>query len=253
MALSVGLATAAVRGDRAAFIGGTVTTVPRGTQGDLNVDGTQELTFSAKEGGIRIPYAQITEMEFGQKVGRRVGATIALGVTTLGIGALPVLFSKKKKHYLTVSYQSGTSGEVAVFEMAKDIVKTVLPTLEARTGKKVLHEGSPGEDDYARAKSKKVEVVQTAPLKAEPAQATPVTSVTNQVADRPSQPARLTPMNNQDVLRMAASGVSQDLILTTIRNSEPHFSLAPAFMDQLSKSGVSDDVIKAMAARQGGR
>ena len=74
-------------------------------------------------------------MEFGQKVGRRVGATIALGVTTLGLGAMPVLFSKKKKHFLTVSYDQGSSKEVAVFELAKDIVKTTLPTLEARTGK----------------------------------------------------------------------------------------------------------------------
>ena len=52
---------------------------------------------------------------------------------------------------------------------------------------------------------------------------------------------------------MAASGLSQDLILTAIRNSEPHFILAPGFMDQLSKSGISNEVIKAMAARQAGR
>lgn len=32
-------------------------------------------------GTYRVAYASITSMEFGQKVGRRVGATIALGIT----------------------------------------------------------------------------------------------------------------------------------------------------------------------------
>jgi hypothetical protein len=60
------------------------------------------------------------------------------------------------------------------------------------------------------------------------------------------------PMNNQDVMSMVASGVSQDLILTTIRNSEPHFNLMPSSMDQMKKAGVPEQVIRAMAARQNG-
>jgi hypothetical protein len=240
---------AAVRGDHAAFVGGTVTSVPRDTQGNLSVDGKQDLTFIAKEGSIRIPYASITDMEFGQKVGRRVGATVALGVTTLGIGALPVLFSKKKKHFLTVSYQQVGSNEVAVFELAKDIVKTVLPTLEARTGKKILHEGTPGEEDHARKQSKTVQVVHASAEAAVPA-----------VVDKPAQPTgalaattRATPMTNDDVMKMTGSGVSQDVVLMAIRSSEPHFNLTPSYMNQLLKAGVSEGVIKAMSSRQNGR
>src|SRR5258708_6748368 len=60
------------------------------------------------------------------------------------------------------------------------------------------------------------------------------------------------PMNNHDVMKMVAAGVSQDLVLATIRGSEPQFSLTPASMDQLMKAGVSEDLIKAMAARQNG-
>jgi hypothetical protein len=80
-------------------------------------------------------------MEFGQKVGRRVGSTIAFGVTTLGIGALPMLFSKKKKRFLTIAYVNDSGGnEVGVLELAKGLVRPVLPVLEARTGKKVVLE-----------------------------------------------------------------------------------------------------------------
>ena len=60
------------------------------------------------------------------------------------------------------------------------------------------------------------------------------------------------PMTNQDVMKMVASGVSQDLILTTIRNSEPHFNLMRSSMDQLMKAGVPEQVIRAIAARQNG-
>jgi hypothetical protein len=76
---------AAVRGDHAAYIGGTAA-IRAGMQGTLSVSSTTDLVFSGDKGsGLKIPYVQITELEFGQKVGRRVGATIALGVTTLGV------------------------------------------------------------------------------------------------------------------------------------------------------------------------
>ena len=69
---------------------------------------------------------------------------MASGVTTLGIGALPMLFSKKKKHFLTIAFtnQQGEN-EVLILELAKGIVRTTIPILEARTGKKVeLEEGT---------------------------------------------------------------------------------------------------------------
>jgi hypothetical protein len=81
-------------------------------------------------------------MEFGQKVGRRVGTTIALGATTLGLAALPMLFSKKKKHFLTIGYANAAGeNEAIVLELAKDIVRSTLPILEARTGRQVEAEG----------------------------------------------------------------------------------------------------------------
>jgi hypothetical protein len=134
----------AVRGDRAEYIGGTAA-IPRGVQGALDLTDRVEMVFSYKGGSFHLPYSSISSMEFGQKVGRRVGATIAWGVTTLGVGALPILFSKKKKHFLTFAYVTTAGNEAVVFELAKDVVRMTLPTLEARTGKKVepqeSHEG----------------------------------------------------------------------------------------------------------------
>jgi hypothetical protein len=171
-------------------------------------------------------------------------------VTTLGIGALPVLFSKKKKHYLTVAYQDQASGDnVAVFELAKDVVKTTLPKLEARTGKKILHEGAPGEEDYARKRDNSADKKQ---------QASTVPQEWNGYADRgggtnAASTASMPPMGNAEVIQMVTAGVRQDIILTTIRNSEPHFHLTPSAMEYMMKSGVSENLIKAMAGRQNGR
>jgi hypothetical protein len=120
---------AAVRGDHAAYIGGTAP-IPREMQGSLETFDTRELLFRYGAGVYSIPYASITSMEFGEKVGRRVGVALAVGWIAL--------FSKKKRHFLTLGYtgQTGTA-EAAVFELSKGIYQAVLPTLEARTEKRV--------------------------------------------------------------------------------------------------------------------
>src|SRR5262245_16933996 len=120
-ALAVSLAVPAFAGigsKEAAYRGGTVSTIKEGMETKLTL-GESELQFHT----LRIPYAKIEEIEYGQKAGRRVGATIALGVTTLGVGALPVLFSKKRKHYLTVNYNDGANTQAVVFELGKDTVR----------------------------------------------------------------------------------------------------------------------------------
>lgn len=137
------VSSAAVRGDDTAYVGETVTSIPEGTKGHLVLQDKQILSFKYGSASYELPYSKVTSLEFGQKVGRRVGSTIALGVTTLGIGALPMLFSKKK-HYLSIAFleADGTNGAM-VLEPSKGNVRKVLATIEARTGKKVeLEEGT---------------------------------------------------------------------------------------------------------------
>lgn len=84
-----------------------------------------------------IPYFKITSLEYGQKAGRRVGATIALGVTTLGVGALPLLFSKKRKHCFSIGFTADDgSNQGIVMELGRNITRGTLKTFEARSGKK---------------------------------------------------------------------------------------------------------------------
>jgi hypothetical protein len=128
------LAAAAVRGKSARYIGGTVAALKQA------VDGTWELSeksvvFTAEKNGgkVSIPYDKIESIEYGQKVGRRVGAAVMVSPL--------FLFSKKRKHFVSIAYldEEGKK-QGAVFELAKDIVKESLSTLESKSGKKVEYE-----------------------------------------------------------------------------------------------------------------
>lgn len=123
------------------YVGGTVSAIPANTESVLNLSGDSMMDFKWKTGDWQIPYSSVTSLEYGQHAGRRVGATVALGVTTLGIGALPLLFSKKRRHYLTIGYTDGDGkAQAAIFELGKDAIRTSLTILETRTGKKTGYE-----------------------------------------------------------------------------------------------------------------
>ena len=59
----------------------------------------------------------------------------------LGPIGLLTLFSKKRKHYLTIGFK-GEDGkdQVAVIELGKDIVRSTIPIVETRSGKKVEYQ-----------------------------------------------------------------------------------------------------------------
>ena len=60
------------------------------------------------------------------------------------------MFSKKRKHFLTIGYKDADGkDQVAVLELGKDIVRTTLPIVETRSGKKIEYQ-----DDDARKSAK---------------------------------------------------------------------------------------------------
>ncbi|QUW01758.1 hypothetical protein J8C02_12795 [Chloracidobacterium sp. MS 40/45] len=145
---------------KAAYQGGTMKEkhFPGATDpvvGDLNTSDEASLKFSYRLKSDKtnrvyaIPYKDFIDIEYGQKAGRRVGASIATAILISPVG-LFLLFSKKRKHYVTIGYR-GEDGreEVAVFELGKDIVRTTLPILEARSGKKIEYQ-----DEEARKSGK---------------------------------------------------------------------------------------------------
>jgi hypothetical protein len=152
------LCFAAVRGHRSTYVAGTLTSLTKGEVGRLQ-PGENALVFSPEKGdAVRIPYNEITAMDYGEHVGRRVGSTIALGVTTLGLMALPMLFSKKKRHYLTIYLNNDpkaaaaerdrlakdpkavAKGDVAAFEINKHDYADLISILQAKTGVAVQRE-----------------------------------------------------------------------------------------------------------------
>jgi hypothetical protein len=81
-----------------------------------------------------VRYDAITQLEYGQKAGRRVG--VGVMVTPLA------LFSKKRKHYyLTLTFTSkDDKEEAAVLEVGKDIIRTTLTIIETRSGKPIEYQ-----------------------------------------------------------------------------------------------------------------
>ncbi len=121
----------------AMYVGGTIKSIGDRTEGKsvLLDDG---FVFSHKGGKLTIPYAQVNALEYGQKAGRRVGMAIAISPL--------LLFSKKRKHYLTISYiDDQKQQQAAVFELGKGTIRPTLSGLEAKTGKKIEYQ-----DDEAR-------------------------------------------------------------------------------------------------------
>jgi hypothetical protein len=136
-------ASAGLDSHSAAYVGGTWNQLAQETLGKVNTtaDPDRFIFLPNHAEPIGIPYAAITSIEYGQKAGRRIGATIGWGVTTLGLAALPLLLSKKRRHYLSISY-TDSSGKPAgvVLELGKDITRGIVETVEFRSGKKVEYE-----------------------------------------------------------------------------------------------------------------
>ena len=133
---TIGLA--AVDGNKAQYVGGTVPGVKEKAEGVLSTQSEAEATFTSKDGNFSIPYTSIESLEYGQKAGRRVGVAIAISPIAL--------FSKKRNHYLTISYKDASGkDQAAVLELGKDIVRTTLKILEVRSKKEMEYQ-----DDEAR-------------------------------------------------------------------------------------------------------
>lgn len=131
----------AIDGKKAAYIGGTVTTIPEKSEGRLDTSIETALTFTPDKKDrppLAIPYDKITSIEYGQKAGRRVAAAVFISPI--------MLFSKKRKHFLTLTYHDTAGKEqAAVLEIGKDIIRTTLTIVQTRSGKEIEYQ-----DDEAK-------------------------------------------------------------------------------------------------------
>ena len=129
-------------GARAQYMGGTVAGLPSKSEGNINTTDEEGLVFRTKQASVRIPYAKINTIEYGQRVSRRFAEAVLISPL--------LLLAKKRKHFLTVGYTDEQGRQQAlVFQVHKGAVRSVLVSLEAKTGRKVQFQ-----DDEARKAGK---------------------------------------------------------------------------------------------------
>jgi hypothetical protein len=121
-------AVAGSTNDDTVYVGGTEK-IDEGSEGSACIENEKEFVFEYKDGQLLIPYDRVTDLEYGEQAGHRVGLAIAMPLT---------LLAKKKKHYLTIGWKDEKNQDhAAVFQLEKSAVKGTIETLENKTGKKV--------------------------------------------------------------------------------------------------------------------
>ena len=129
----------AVSSHDAQYVGGTVEAIPKSQTGELIV-ADANLNFKYKTSSFAIPYASITDMEYGNKPSTRIGTSIGVALICWPCG-IATLFVKAKHHFLTLEFTDGSNTkQAAVFELGKALPDAMLPSLEVKTGKKVVHQ-----------------------------------------------------------------------------------------------------------------
>ena len=121
----------ALGSDKAKFMGGTVASVPEKTEGRVEVTGATNMVFSGEKGGtVQVPWRKIQSIEYAQRVSRRWKTAIFLTPWAV--------FSKGRKHMVTVTYRDAAgTDQAAVFEFGKDVYRTALAALKAKSGKQI--------------------------------------------------------------------------------------------------------------------
>ena len=130
----------AVASDKAAYVAGTIArfNMPRThIEGRVEI-GPRQFVFVpdlyAGAQPLLIDYESIHHLEFGQHVSRRA-ALVSGATAVLGPLGLMSLLAKSRAHYLTMTYATEQSRtEVIVIELGKDVVRSTLAVIEARSG-----------------------------------------------------------------------------------------------------------------------
>ncbi len=119
------------------YDGGSLAETKSGTGLKMYID-TNQVRF-VKDGRIIaiVPASAVTEISYGQDVHRRVGTAVAVGVFTLGLGALTAL-SKSKKHFVGITWADGEQKGGLAMQCDKNEYRGVLAGLEGITGKKAV-------------------------------------------------------------------------------------------------------------------
>ena len=115
---------------KATYAGGSIPGLPDSAKGSITTTDADRFLFESNSVEVAIPWEKINMIEYGQRAGRRIGLAIIISPL--------FLMTKSRKHFLTLSFQDERERQQAlVFQIEKNHVRSVLVTLEARTGLRI--------------------------------------------------------------------------------------------------------------------
>jgi hypothetical protein len=118
------------QGVKAQVAGGTLAEIPAKSTVRLDVTGAERLVLRCGKTELRIPWEKVNTLEYGQNVSRRYAAAVLISPV--------LLLSKSRKHYVTLGYlDPGGKQQAVVFRVGKGDIRSVLASLEARTGRRI--------------------------------------------------------------------------------------------------------------------
>jgi hypothetical protein len=129
-------------GSRVLYVGGTVAGVSEKSSGRIELSRNDSMTLNIRDRSIEVSYQNINTLEYGMRVSRRYMEAVLIS---------PVfLVAKRRTHFLTIGYSDSDGKQQAmVLQVGKDEIRTLLVSLEARTGRRVEYQ-----DEEARKAGK---------------------------------------------------------------------------------------------------
>jgi hypothetical protein len=120
-------------GVKVQFVGGTEPGLTAKTDLHIDLTSTDALRVVSGKQDFNISYGSINTVEYGQSVSRRF--TEAVLISPL------LILSKSHKHFVTLGYVDASGNQQAlVFRVHKGDIRSVLASLEARTGRRVEYQ-----------------------------------------------------------------------------------------------------------------
>lgn len=115
---------------RVSYAGGTVDAIPQGAPAMVKTADPDFLVMVTKAATLKVAYQRVNLLEYGQTASRRYALAVLLSPM--------FLLSKKRTHFLTVGFTDDDGRQQAlVLTVAKEHIRVLLASLEARTGRQV--------------------------------------------------------------------------------------------------------------------
>jgi hypothetical protein len=124
--LVMSLPAGAVEDGQVMYAGGTIPALQAGVLGRF--DTTSETVLSFEYGGNKlvIPYAKIDSYDSYEQVARHLGVMPAI--------AVGLVKKRQRRHFFQIRYHDESNlGQVAVFEVSKQLPRTLLAVLQTRS------------------------------------------------------------------------------------------------------------------------